>query len=99
MACCEPGTPAAARVEELAAHREALATEPSGFGMAVAPATKTLFLLVKAYNAEFLRVRSRDHGIAFRENGTFPGRGPSGFVLLSVTSVHSAYSRGLWHSW
>lgn len=80
-ACCEPGALAEADAwaRELAGHREALATALSGFGLSVVPGAKASFLLVRWDNADRLRVRLRERGIAVRRGDTFPGLGPEWF--------------------
>ncbi|GAA1463064.1 hypothetical protein GCM10009603_34330 [Nocardiopsis exhalans] len=64
--------------------------------MAVVPTTKASFLLVKADNAEFLGVRLREHGIAFRRDGTLPGPGPECFrVAVRDFSTQRVLTRTL----
>lgn len=97
-ACCEPGALAEAEAwaKELEVRREALAAALNRLGLAVVPAAKASFLLVKADNAEFLRVRLREHGIAVRRGDTFPGLGSEWFrVAVRDFSTQRVFTRTL----
>lgn len=77
-ACSQPHAVAEARAwaGELAREREHLASELERVGLPAVPGAAASFLLVRTPDADRLRLRLRERGIAVRRGDTFPGLGP-----------------------
>nr|WP_309231601.1 Rv2231c family pyridoxal phosphate-dependent protein CobC [Nocardia sp. SYP-A9097] len=69
--------------ESIAAHREAMIPRLRGLGIEVHEPARGPFLLIRVPDAELLRKKLADQGIAVRRGDTFPGL-ESGFLRLAV---------------
>ncbi|WP_245677921.1 Rv2231c family pyridoxal phosphate-dependent protein CobC [Nocardia acidivorans] len=69
--------------ESIAAHREAMIPRLRALGIAVHEPARGPFLLIRVPDAELLRKKLADKGIAVRRGDTFPGL-ETGFLRLAV---------------
>ncbi|WP_444960873.1 Rv2231c family pyridoxal phosphate-dependent protein CobC [Nocardiopsis sp. M1B1] len=97
-ACCRPEALAEADAwaASLTAHRDDLAEGLRNLGLRVVPGARASFLLVADPEADRLRARLRERGIAVRRGDTFPGLGPEWFrVAVREPAVHRVLTRAL----
>jgi histidinol-phosphate aminotransferase len=97
-ACCSPRALAEADAwaVSLAAHRDDLAEGLRSLGLRVVPGARASFLLVADPEADRLRTRLRERGIAVRRGDTFPGLGPEWFrVAVREPAVHRVLTDAL----
>lgn len=97
-ACCSPEALAEADAwaVSLAAHRDDLAEDLRNLGLRVVPGARASFLLVGDPEADRLRTRLRERGIAVRRGDTFPGLGPEWFrVAVREPGAHRVLTGAL----